>query len=312
MFKSMFNKLKEGLKKTKNQLTESFNKISFGRKIDESLFEDIEMVLLKADVGVKATEEIIDYLRKESKKRKIKEGEELKELLKEKLYEILKECEGELNLGDEKPAVILFLGVNGSGKTTTIGKLASQLKSQGKSVVLAAADTFRAAAIDQLEEWAKRSGVRIVKHSQGADPSAVVFDAVKSAQSRGDDIVLVDTAGRLHTKEHLIKELQKIIRTIKKLAPNQPVETILVLDGTIGQNSINQAKNFKEAADITGIVITKLDGTAKGGAIIPICKELKIPVKFIGVGEGIEDLQPFKAKEFVEALFEEEEKAEEN
>ncbi|RUM61217.1 MAG: signal recognition particle-docking protein FtsY [Persephonella sp.] len=303
MFKSMFKRLKEGLKKTKTQLSDSFSKISFGRKIDESLFEDIEMVLLQADVGVNATEEIIDFLRKESKKRKIKDGEGLKELLKEKLYDILKECEGNLNLGKEKPAVILFLGVNGSGKTTTVGKLASQLKEDGKSVVLAAADTFRAAAIDQLEEWARRSGSRIVKHSEGADPSAVVFDAVKSAQARGEDVVLIDTAGRLHTKEHLIKELQKIKRTIKKLAPNQPVETILVLDGTIGQNSINQAKTFKEATDITGIVITKLDGTAKGGAIIPICKELKIPVKFIGVGEGIEDLQPFDAKAFVEAIF---------
>ena len=303
MFKSMFNRLKEGLKKTKTQLSDSFSKISFGRKIDESLFEDIEMVLLQADVGVKATEEIIDFLRKESKKRKIKDGEGLKELLKEKLYEILKDCEGRLNLGDEKPAVILFVGVNGSGKTTTVGKLAAQLKNEGKSVVLAAADTFRAAAIDQLEEWAKRANVRIVKHSQGADPSAVVFDAVKSAISRGDDVVLIDTAGRLHTKDHLIKELQKIKRTIQKLAPNQPVETILVLDGTIGQNSINQAKTFKEATDITGIVLTKLDGTAKGGAIIPICKELKIPIKYIGVGESIEDLQPFDAKAFVDAIF---------
>ena len=303
MFKSMFDRLKSGLEKTKKQFVDTFSSISFGRKIDEELFEDIEMVLLKADVGVKETEEILDFLRKESKKRRLKDGEELKELLKEKLYEILKECEKPLNLGDEKPAVILFLGINGSGKTTTVGKLAAQFVKEGKSVVLAAADTFRAAAIDQLEVWAERAGARIVKHSSGADPAAVVYDAVNSAKSRGDDIVLVDTAGRLHTKEHLIKELQKIKRTIQKLMPNQPVETILVLDGTIGQNSINQAKVFKEATDITGIVITKLDGTAKGGAIIPICKELKIPIKFIGVGEGIEDLQPFDAKAFVDALF---------
>ncbi len=303
MFKSMLDRLKSGLQKTKKQFVDTFSSISFGRSIDEELFEDIEMVLLKADVGVEATEEIIDFLRKESKKRKLKDGEQLKELLKEKLLEILKECESPLYLGDEKPAVILFLGINGSGKTTTVGKLAAQLKNDGKSVVLAAADTFRAAAIDQLEVWAERSGARIVKHSQGADPAAVVYDAVNSAKSRGDDVVLVDTAGRLHTKEHLIKELQKIIRTIKKLMPNQPVETLLVLDGTIGQNSINQAKIFKEAADVTGIVITKLDGTAKGGAIIPICKELKIPVKFIGVGETVEDLQPFNAEVFVDALF---------
>lgn len=303
MFKSMIDKLKSGLEKTKKQFVDSFSSISFGRKIDEELFEDIEMILLKADVGVKATEEIIDFLRKESKKRRLKDGEQLKELLKEKLYEILKECESPLNLGSEKPAVVLFLGINGSGKTTTVGKLAAQFVKDGKSVVLAAADTFRAAAIDQLEVWAERSGARIVKHSPGADPAAVVYDAVNSAKSRGDDIVLIDTAGRLHTKEHLMKELQKIKRTIKKLMPDQPVETILVLDGTIGQNSINQAKIFKESTDVTGIVITKLDGTAKGGAIIPICKELKIPIKFIGVGEGVEDLQPFDAKAFVDALF---------
>lgn len=303
MFKSIVSKLKEGLSKTKKQISDSLTVISFGRKIDESLFEDIEMVLLKADVGLKATEEIIQYLREESKKRKITEGEDLKNLLKEKLYEILKKCEGKLELGSEKPAVILFLGINGSGKTTTIGKLASQFVQDGKTVVLAAADTFRAAAIDQLEVWSERSGARIVKHTQGADPSAVVYDAVNSAKSRGDDIVLIDTAGRLHTKEHLMKELQKIKRTIKKLMPDQPVETILVLDGTIGQNSINQAKTFKESTDVTGIVITKLDGTAKGGAIIPICQELCIPVKFIGVGEDIEDLQPFDAKNFVDALF---------
>jgi fused signal recognition particle receptor len=299
----MIDKLKSGLEKTKKQFVDSFSSISFGRKIDEELFEDIEMILLKADVGVKATEEIIDFLRKESKKRRLKDGEQLKELLKEKLYEILKECESPLNLGSEKPAVVLFLGINGSGKTTTVGKLAAQFVKDGKSVVLAAADTFRAAAIDQLEVWAERSGARIVKHSPGADPAAVVYDAVNSAKSRGDDIVLIDTAGRLHTKEHLMKELQKIKRTIKKLMPDQPVETILVLDGTIGQNSINQAKIFKESTDVTGIVITKLDGTAKGGAIIPICKELKIPIKFIGVGEGVEDLQPFDAKAFVDALF---------
>jgi len=303
MFKSIVSKLKEGLSKTKKQISDSLTVISFGRKIDESLFEDIEMVLLKADVGLKATEEIIQYLREESKKRKITEGEDLKNLLKEKLYEILKKCEGKLELGSEKPAVILFLGINGSGKTTTIGKLASQFVQDGKTVVLAAADTFRAAAIDQLEVWSERSGARIVKHTQGADPSAVVYDAVNSAKSRGDDIVLIDTAGRLHTKEHLMKELQKIKRTIQKLMPDQPVETILVLDGTIGQNSINQAKTFKESTDVTGIVITKLDGTAKGGAIIPICQELCIPVKFIGVGEDIEDLQPFDAKNFVDALF---------
>jgi len=304
LFKSFFEKVKKGLEKTKKQLAEGFSKISFGRKIDESLFEDIEAVLLKADVGVKATQEIIQFLREESKKRKITEGEQLKELLKEKIYDILKDCEGRLTFLGEKPDVLLFLGINGSGKTTTVGKLAYMLKQDGKSVVLAAADTFRAAAIDQLEVWANRVGTRIVKHQQGADPSAVVFDAINSAKAKGDDVVIVDTAGRLHTKEHLMKELQKIKKTIAKFSENQPVETLLVLDGTIGQNSINQAKTFKEATDVSGIIITKLDGTSKGGAIIPICKDLKIPIKFIGVGEGIDDLQPFDAKEFVDALFE--------
>ncbi len=302
MFKSMVDRIKKGLSKTKKQISDSLSSISFGRKIDESLFEEIEIALLKADVGVEATDEIIEYLKKESKKRKIKDGEQLKELLKEKLVEILTPCKGELKLLGEKPDVILFLGINGSGKTTTVGKLAAQLKKQGKSVVLAAADTFRAAAIDQLQVWADRAGVRIVKHQEGSDPAAVVYDAVNSAKSRGDDIVLVDTAGRLHTKEHLMKELQKIKRTIKKFSENQPVETLLVLDGTIGQNSINQAKTFKEATDVTGIVITKLDGTAKGGALIPICQKLQIPIKFIGVGEDIEDLQPFDPKSFVDAI----------
>lgn len=303
MFKSMFEKIKKGIEKTKRQLIEGFSSISFGRKVDESLFEDVEAVLLKADVGVKATKEIVSFLRQESKKRKITEGQELKELLKEKLYDMLKDCKGDIRFIGEKPDVILFLGINGSGKTTSAGKLACLLKKDGYSVVFAAADTFRAAAIDQLEVWSGRVGVRMVKHQSGADPSAVVFDAINSAKSRGENVVIVDTAGRLHTKEHLMKELQKIKRTIQKFSPNQPIETLLVLDGTIGQNSINQAKKFKEVTDVSGIVITKLDGTAKGGAIIPICKELGIPVKFIGVGENLDDLQPFNPKEFVDALF---------
>ncbi len=302
MLKAIYEHLKKGLQKTKEQAKIGLSELNISRKIDDSLFEDLEIALLKADVGINATEEIIEFLKKEAKKKGLKNGEELKGLLKEKLISMLKGCSGELRLLNEKPDVILFLGINGSGKTTTVGKLAYRFKKEGKSVVLAAADTFRAAAIEQLEVWAERTEARIVKHKPGADPAAVVFDAVNSAKSRGDDIVLVDTAGRLHTKEHLMKELQKIKRTIKKFSENQPCETLLVLDGTIGQNSINQAKVFKESTDVSGIIITKLDGTAKGGALIPICRELKIPIKFVGVGEGIEDLQPFDPEAFVSAL----------
>ncbi|WP_457680972.1 signal recognition particle-docking protein FtsY [Thermovibrio sp.] len=293
---------KEGLKKTRDALGLS----DFaGRKVDESLFEELEERLILADLGVKTTLELVDYLREEVRKRKLKSSEELLELLKERLKEILKNCKGELNLS-QKPSVILVLGVNGVGKTTTIGKLAKQLKDEGYSVVLAAADTFRAAAIEQLEVWAQRAGTRIVKASEGTDPAAVVYDAIQSIKAKGDDILIVDTAGRLHNKERLMKEIHKIKKVIGREFPGQPAEILLVLDANTGQNAISQAKAFKEITDVSGIVLTKLDGTAKGGIVVAVCNELKIPIKFVGIGERIEDLRKFDPEEFVEALFGEE------
>ncbi|MEO2083511.1 MAG: signal recognition particle-docking protein FtsY, partial [Desulfurobacteriaceae bacterium] len=251
-----------------------------------------------ADVGVRTTMDLIDYLRQEAKKRKIKSSNELLGLLKERLREILLNCRGELNLS-EKPSVILVLGVNGVGKTTTIGKLAKQLKDSGLSVVLAAADTFRAAAIEQLEVWAERAGVRIVKGQEGTDPAAVVFDAIQSVKAKGDDVLIVDTAGRLHNKERLMKEIHKIKRVIGREFPGQPAEILLVLDANTGQNAISQARAFKEITDVTGIALTKLDGTAKGGIVVAICNDLRVPIKLVGIGERIEDLRKFDPEEFV-------------
>jgi len=292
---------KEGLKKTRDALGLSDFR---GREVNEELFEELEERLILADVGVNATLELIDYLRTQARKRKIKSSDELLEILKERLKESLLKCSGELNLS-QKPSVILVLGVNGVGKTTTIGKLARQLKDKGYSVVLAAADTFRAAAIEQLEVWADRAGVRIVKASEGTDPAAVVFDAIQSVKAKGDDVLIVDTAGRLHNKERLMKEIHKIKKVIGREFPGQPAEILLVLDANTGQNAISQAKAFKEITDVTGIALTKLDGTAKGGIVIAICNELKIPIKLVGIGEKIEDLRPFEPEEFVEGLFEE-------
>ncbi len=291
---------KEGLKKTRDALGLS----DFaGRQVDESLFEELEERLILADVGVSTTLKLIEELKKEAKKRKIKTSDELLKILKEKLKAILQNCKGELNL-TEKPSVILVLGVNGVGKTTTIGKLAKQLKDSGLSVVLAAADTFRAAAIEQLEVWAERAGVRIVKGQEGTDPAAVVFDAIQSIKAKREDVLIVDTAGRLHNKQNLMKEIHKIKKVIAREFPGQPAEILLVLDANTGQNAISQAKTFKEITDVTGIALTKLDGTAKGGIVIAICNELKIPIKFVGIGEKIEDLRKFDPDEFVESLFE--------
>ncbi|WP_457599808.1 signal recognition particle-docking protein FtsY [Hydrogenivirga sp.] len=299
---SLLDKLRRGLRKTKESV--EFGLVFRGRKVDDELFDELEELLVKADVGVKTAVSLVEDLRKTAIRKNIKSSEELKEVTKDKVKELLRGCEGSLNLpADRKPVVVLFLGVNGSGKTTTIGKLAHRFSKEGKRVMLVAADTFRAAAIEQLEVWAQRSGADITRKHEGADPASVVYEGVDRAMKEGHDLVLVDTAGRLHTKEPLINELRKIKKVVQKLLPEEPTETLLVLDATIGQNSIQQAKVFKEAVDISGIVVTKLDGSAKGGAVIAICKELKIPIKLIGVGEGIEDLQPFRVEDYVDALF---------
>lgn len=299
-----FGKIKEGLKKTRDSISNGVNGIlnSF-TKIDDELFEELEETLVMADVGVQTSTEICDRLRKKIKETGVTDPKEIKGMMKEIISEMLGQNEG-LRL-DTKPSVILVIGVNGVGKTTSIGKIAAQLKNEGKKVVLGAADTFRAAAIDQLGIWAERAGVSMVKSVEGTDPASVVFDTIASAKSKGADVIICDTAGRLHNKKNLMDELAKINRVIGRELPYSSVETLLVLDAATGQNAVNQAREFKNAADITGIVLTKLDGTAKGGIIIAISNELNIPVKFVGVGEGIDDLQPFDAAEFADGIFEE-------
>ncbi len=297
---SFVEKIRSGLKKTKEIL--EFGVLFAGRKIDEELFEELEERLIRADVGAKTTLEIVEELRKEAIRKNLRTSEELLELLREKLYERIKGCSGSLTTPHEGTTVYLFLGVNGSGKTTTIGKLAHRFVKEGYRVLLCAGDTFRSAAIEQLEVWAQRSGADIHKKHEGADPASVVYEALERAKREGYQVVLIDTAGRLHTKEPLIRELRKVRDVIKRFFPQEPTESLIVLDATIGQNSIAQAKVFKEAVDTTGIVLTKLDGSAKGGAIVPICKELSLPVKLVGVGEKIDDLQPFDARLFVEEL----------
>lgn len=306
-----FDKLSEGIKKTRDSIMGNVNRVlnSF-TKIDEDFFEELEETLIMSDIGAVTSAEICEELRKKVKTDGIKSPDEIKEALKEIIVSMLGE-DKKLDISS-KPAVILVIGVNGAGKTTTIGKLAAKYTDEGKKVIIAAADTFRAAAIEQLEIWADRAGADIVKHSEGADPASVVFDAVTAAKARGADIVICDTAGRLHNKKNLMDELKKITRICYQQAEGCSVETLLVLDATTGQNAVNQAKLFSEAADITGIVLTKLDGTAKGGIIISICKELNIPVKLIGIGEKIDDLQEFHAKDFADALFAEEKEFEGN
>ncbi len=301
-----FEKLKNGLLKTKNAIVGKIDNLfkSF-RHVDEDLFDELEELLISADIGVNTTEEILDELRDFVKENKIKEPEEVRNELLRMLRELIGDHEP-LKL-DTAPSVILVIGVNGVGKTTSIGKISAELKSQGKKVVVAAADTFRAAAAEQLTVWCERAGVDIVKQAAGADPASVVFDAINSAKSKHADVLIVDTAGRLHNKKNLMDELAKIDRVIARELPDSSKETLLVLDATTGQNAVMQAKEFKEASKITGLILTKLDGTAKGGIVLSIKKELGIPVKFIGVGEKIGDMKTFNPDEFAEALFEKEE-----
>jgi len=299
----LFEKLKQGLSKTKKALIGNVEALFRGRKVDDALLDELEEILIMADVGPQASISITEALRQKVKQGKISATDELESALREEIRGILKEgpkimCSG------EKPYVILAVGVNGTGKTTTIGKLARRFTDHGFTVALAASDTFRAAAIEQLEIWAERAGAQIIKHRSGADPAAVAYDAVVSARSKGLDVVIIDTAGRLHTKSNLMEELKKIKRVVSREIPSAPHEVLLVLDATSGQNAINQARMFDEAVGVTGIALTKLDGTAKGGIVIAINKELDIPVKLIGVGEGVDDLQDFDAKSFVKALFE--------
>ncbi len=298
-----FEKLKSGLNKTRESFTDKVNDVfKVFVKVDEEFFEELLEALIMADMGVETSEYIIEKLRDNVKKKHISDAEDVKEELKNVIREILTENDCTMKL-ETKPSVILVIGVNGVGKTTSIGKMAAYYKSQGKKVLLGAADTFRAAAIDQLDIWAKRVGCDIIKHQENSDPAAVVFDACRAAAARGSDILICDTAGRLHNKSNLMAELNKIGRVIDRELPDADKEILIVLDATTGQNAVSQAKLFAETADISGIVLTKLDGTAKGGIVVSISKEQNIPVKFVGVGEGIDDLQQFNADDFAKALF---------
>ena len=303
MFGKLFDKLKTGLTKTRDNLTDKINEaLNLAVTIDDDMYEELEEALIMSDIGMDTTVEIIDRLKAKIRKEKINDVEMVKPALKEVIAEMMLEGDSEEEEEDNEKKVMLIIGVNGVGKTTSIGKIAARNKNNGKKVLLAAADTFRAAAIDQLDIWSQRANVDIVKHQEGSDPAAVVFDAVQAAKARDVDLLICDTAGRLHNKKNLMDELAKINRIIDRELGDRKKETLLVLDGTTGQNAVIQAKQFMEACPIDGIILTKLDGTAKGGVVISIKNTLNIPVKYIGVGEGVEDLQKFNAKKFAEAL----------
>ncbi|MBO5245153.1 MAG: signal recognition particle-docking protein FtsY [Selenomonadales bacterium] len=301
-----FDKLKRGLEKTRKSFTEKIGQVIMGyAKIDDDLLDDLEAIMISSDMGVKTTDTLMEEIRKGIKKKEINGPNDLRPFLQRKIAEMFADSKDESQL--ERPLhVIMVVGVNGVGKTTTIAKLGSYYREQGKKVILAAADTFRAAAIDQLEIWGQRIGSDVIKHTEGSDPAAVTFDAIAAAKARKADVLIIDTAGRLHTKSNLMEELKKIKRVAEREVAGAPHETLLVLDATTGQNALNQAKIFGQTSEITGLVLTKLDGTAKGGVVIAIKAELDIPVKWIGVGEGVNDLRPFVAKDFVEALFHQE------
>jgi fused signal recognition particle receptor len=301
-------KFKQGLEKTRSSFSEKVNDLVYRyRKVDEDFFEELEEILIGADVGVNTVMDLIDELKDEVKRRNIQDPREVQAVISEKLVEIYKgdggELDNELNMQENALTVILFVGVNGVGKTTTIGKLAHKLKSEGKSVLLAAGDTFRAGAIEQLEVWGERVGVDVIKQGSGSDPAAVMYDAVQAAKARKVDVLLCDTAGRLQNKVNLMKELEKVKRVIEREIPGAPHEVLLVIDATTGQNGLSQAKTFSEATNVTGIVLTKLDGTAKGGIVLAIRNELHVPVKFVGLGEKMDDLQPFDPSQYVYGLF---------
>lgn len=304
---SVTEKFKQGLAKTRDSFAGRVNDlIARYRKIDEEFFEELEEILISADVGVTTVMELVDELKMEVKRRNIQDPQEMQAVISEKLVEIYRgddDKPAELNIQENGLTVILFVGVNGVGKTTTIGKLAHKLKSEGKTVMLAAGDTFRAGAIEQLEVWGERVGAEVIKQTAGSDPAAVIYDAIQAAKARGVDVLLCDTAGRLQNKVNLMKELEKVKRVIEREIPGAPHEVLLVLDATTGQNAMSQAKTFKEATDVTGIVLTKLDGTAKGGIVLAIRNELCIPVKFVGLGEKVDDLQPFDPERYVYGLF---------
>ena len=297
-----FDKLKQGLTKTKESINDKINNVfSNFRKVDEELLEELEEALIMSDMGVETSTQIISNLREKIKKEKIEESEQVKKTLREEIEKILEKCDNSLKL-ETKPSVILVVGVNGVGKTTSIGKMAARLARDGKKVIVAAADTFRAAAVEQLEIWAQRAGAEVVKRAEGVDPASVVFEAIRRTKESNADVLIIDTAGRLHNKKYLMDELNKIQKVVNKEMAEASKEVLLVIDATTGQNAISQVKAFKEQADITGIVLTKLDGTAKGGAVVGIVQENDIPVKFIGVGEQIDDMEIFNSKDFVKAI----------